>query len=275
MNAQLVRRFGRYLGYPECCTEALVNGQTARTFNGFAMCSACAQLDLDTVVDGIAARRRHHEEFPTLTLPATVLEDFIAIDGPDFTVERKQALARLLEEKRWGLWCTLYTDASNAGGGSQGWGWGARGRIADEVADIFGVSSHFTAAGASPEAGSEGSHLGEMWAVVHGVRAMMEAWPFIRGVGVRTDSFAAVSALSDCDVRTTFRRQHPNGGPKRVAVDDVREALFELLAPRRLLLRVKHVHGHDRAGEAPQRAFNRQADSLARRAATRANREGK
>lgn len=45
------------------------------------------------------------------------------------TPDLEAALAAYLQENRWGLWCTLYTDASNAGSESNGpriWAWGAR-----------------------------------------------------------------------------------------------------------------------------------------------------
>lgn len=262
---------GRYLGYADYCINAFINLSGVKAIDGFLMCAACSRLDADDVLAGVASRRRHHEPFPHLTTPAFVLEDFMSIDVPSFTVERKQALAAHLEGKRWGLWCTLYTDASNAGGGRQGWAWGARARIDEQVTQIFEVPVHLSGSGLSPEAGSEGSHLGELWAIAHGARMVLDAWPFVRGIGVRSDSQAAVEAVDGCGGRSKFVKRSPNGGPRKTAVDDARKALHDLLAERGVLVKAKHVHGHGRAEHAPQRAFNKQVDSLARSTATRAN----
>ena len=189
----------------------------------------------------------------------------------DLTPEREAALKAYLEANRWGLWCTLYTDASNAGSEANGpriWAWGARARCGDEIGAIFGVPAYLTGSGDAPEAGSYGSHVGEMWAVVHGVSMVLSRWPFVRGIGVRSDNQAACWAVEGCDARSRFTR---HGGKKSKPMDDARERLAELLRPQRVLIRASHVRGHNRAAQAPQRAFNQQADQLARRHATRTN----
>lgn len=110
------------------------------------------------------------------------------------TPDLEAALAAYLQENRWGLWCTLYTDASNAGSESNGprtWAWGARARLSDQVAALFEAPAYLTGSGGAPQAGSLGSHVGEMWAVVHGVSMVLERWPFVRGIGVRSDNQAA------------------------------------------------------------------------------------
>lgn len=276
------QRFGRYFGYPDCCIEAFIEELSehahrlarlpgSRMRDGMVLCVGCSHLPAEQVDAAINERRRHHEPFPTSTLAPEVLEDFIALDGPTFTTERKVALAAHLREKRWGLWCTLYTDASNAGvavNGQRGWAWGARARIDDEVCAIFDAPAYLTGAGDSPEAGSKGSHIGEIWAVVHGVELVLERWPFVRGIGVRSDSTAACEAVEGCDARSRFVRRM---GRKHGDLDDARERLAELLRERRVLIRSTHVRGHNRAEHAPQRAFNQQADQLARRHATRSN----
>lgn len=276
------QRFGRYFGYPECCIETFLDelseqGRDARRLpddrmrDGVVFCPACAARPRKEVDAEIATRRQHHEPFPTSTISPDMLETFIHLDGPIFTFERKAALEAHLKMKKWGLWCTLYTDASNAGSavnGQRGWAWGARARIDDEVCAIFDAPAYLTGAGDSPEAGSKGSHIGEIWAVVHGVELVLERWPFVRGIGVRSDSTAACEAVEGCDARSRFVRRM---GRKHGDLDDARERLAELLRERRVLIRATHVRGHNRAEHAPQRAFNQQADQLARRHATRSN----
>lgn len=276
------QRFGRYFGYPECCIETFLDelseqGRDARRLpdermrDGVVFCPACAARPREEVDAEIATRRRHHEPFPTSTISPDMLETFIHLDGLAFTFECKAALEAHLKVKKWGLWCTLYTDASNAGStanGPRGWAWGARARIDDEVCSIFDVPAYLTGAGDSPEAGSLSSNVGELWAIVHGVAMVLERWPFVRGIGIRSDNQAACWAVEGCDVRSRFVR---HGGKKAQPMDDARERLAELLRPRRVLIRASHVRGHNRAEHAPQRAFNQQADQLARRHATRSN----
>ena len=130
------------------------------------------------------------------------------------------------------------------------------------------TAAYLTGAGDSPEAGSLSSNVGELWAIVHGVAMVLERWPFVRGIGIRSDNQTACWAVEGCDVRSRFTR---HGGKKAQPMDDARERLAELLRPRRVLIRASHVRGHNRAEHAPQRAFNQQADQLARRHATRSN----
>lgn len=165
----------------------------------------------------------------------------------------------------WGLWVTLYVDSSNAGAGA--WAWGARGRATDEVADLLGAPRYLSLSGLSPEAGRGDSGIGELWGIVHAVRACLGAWPWVAGIGVRCDNAEAVAAVAGCDGRTGGRdKHHRRLGAARDALRDVVKAAGVVH------LRAAHVHGHGRAEHGRQRAFNRDADIIARRAARASNR---
>ena len=181
-------------------------------------------------------------------------------------------VADLLRARPWATWCTLYVDSSNAPGRVAGqpalWAWGARARIGDEIAALLGVSPYLAeAAGPSPLAGrTPRSDLAELWGVCYAAQHVLAAWPWLTGVGVRCDNQATVGAVEGCDGRRRTQR-----GAYDRHVQAARERLTEVLTGAGVLVRATHVRGHGRAGEAPQRAFNHDADRLARRVALEIN----
>lgn len=176
-------------------------------------------------------------------------------------------LRQILDDYQWALWATLYVDASNAGGGPGAWAWGARGRISDEVAAVFGVEPTFHASGPTPQAKTTlDSGIAELWGIYHALQYTLAAWPFVVGLGVRCDNLGAVEALAGCDGR---RGPRP---PKRLA--PAHAAIAKLVQSHDVLLRGVHVRGHGRADTSQRRAFNGSADSLARRAARQINSRG-
>jgi len=198
----------------------------------------------------------------------------LQISGPRLPPELVGPLRAILERSTWGLWCTLYVDSSNAGGGAltcperpaHGWAWGARGRATDVVADLLGAPRYLTLSGLSPEAGGKDSGVAELWGIVHAVRACLGAWPWLAGVGVRCDNLEAVNAVAGCDGRGRC-----DDGPRRLR--PARHALCDVVsATGGVHLRATHVRGHGRADLDRQKAFNRDADLLARGAARSANR---
>lgn len=210
--------------------------------------------------------------------PTTHVEHTLALVGarlPDGAAER---LRPVLAVERWALWCTLYVDSSNAGsvpGAAASWGWGARGRVGDAVAEACGTFPHLTLSGTAPEAAGADSGVGELWGIVHAVEQVLASWPWLAGVGVRCDNLEAVGHVVDCDargdvdrLRQAFERElRRDPESRRTAIAAARLRLAEHATPIGLHLRAAHVRGHGRAGEAPQRAFNRQADAAARSAA--------
>lgn len=187
-----------------------------------------------------------------------------------------EALAELLGRERWALWCTLYVDASNAGGPTHSrpgerpsalWAWGARGRIGDEVAALLGVDATFAASGSIPEVGrTTHSSVAELWGIAHALRETLARWPFFAGVGVRCDNLSAVNALAGCDGRGTV------GGKMDPVGRLARHTIAEQLRAAGVLVRGTHVRGHGRADLDRQKAFNGHADALARQAAIKLNR---
>lgn len=186
-------------------------------------------------------------------------------------------LRPVFEVREWALWCTLYVDSSNAGSGAltspdkpaYAWAWGGRGRLTDEVADILGAPRYLTLSGVSPEAAGKDSGIAELWGIVHAVRATLSCWPWLAGIGVKCDNAEAVRAIRGCDGR--------DGGARvwsgcRKKLRSAQTALLTLIQPLGVHLRATHVHGHNRAEQPQQRAFNRDADLAARRAARDANR---
>lgn len=184
-------------------------------------------------------------------------------------------LRPVFEVREWALWCTLYVDSSDAGGGAStspdksahAWAWGGRGRLTDEVADILGAPRYLTLSGVSPEAAGKDSGIAELWGIVHAVRETLVRWPWLAGIGIKCDNAEAVRAVAGCDGRgvgdSTLRRKLR---PARDALRDVLRAVGPVS------LRATHVHGHNRAEQPQQRAFNRDADLAARRAARDVNR---
>lgn len=119
-------------------------------------------------------------------------------------------LGALLTVNQWALWATLYVDSSNAGPerlGGRLWAWGARGRIDDATAALFGVDVTFKAAGPSPLAPAGcSSNVAELWGIAYAVQDALRRWPFLAGLGVRCDSLAAVGAVAGCDGRRNAQR---------------------------------------------------------------------
>lgn len=196
----------------------------------------------------------------------------------------RSGLREILQRERWAMWCTLYVDASNAGGKPgepAAWGWGARGRLHDEVAALLDVPAYRTLQGASPEAVGADSGVGELWGIVHAVAQTLDRWPWLVGMGVRCDNLEAATAVGVCCPRgwpleahrknlKHWLRRNPKIRQTAIAAAQLR--LAEVAHPIGLYLRGVHVRGHGRADMGRQRAFNRDADRLARAAATSANR---
>ena len=194
---------------------------------------------------------------------SSAIKHQLAVAGPRLPADKVEAVREALATDTWGLWCILYVDASNAGHGTaKAWGWGARARVDDSVASILEAPHGLTRGGLSPEAGSGDSGIGELWGIVHAVRACIDVWPWLAGIGVRCDNAEAVRAVA-CP------RDRYDG--RRVLVPALR-ALRDIVDPARVQIRAKHVRGHNRAELDRQKSFNSQADKLARQAAARVNR---
>ena len=88
-----------------------------------------------------------------------------------------------------------------------------------------------------------------------------------RGDALPTDVAARVRELMSAHADASFRLYNELADDLGVA----RERLTEVLTGAGVLVRATHVRGHGRAGEAPQRAFNHDADRLARRVALEIN----
>jgi len=94
-------------------------------------------------------------------------------------------------------------------------------------------------------------------------------WPWLAGIGIKCDNAEAVRAIRDCDGR--------DGGARvwsgcRKKLRSAQTTLLALIQPLGVHLRATHVRGHNRAEQLQQRAFNRDADLAARRAARDVNR---
>ena len=204
---------------------------------------------------------------------SAIIETQIAIAGSRLPVDVVDRVREALQRDPWGLWCTLYVDSSNAGSQTlpsdprRQWAWGARGRATDSVVDILETRSTFERSGLTPEAIGADSGVAELWGIVHAVRATIEVWPWLAGIGVRCDNLEAVTAVAGCDGRRPLNQQSC-----RRKLRPACEALAEVVRPHRIHLRATHVHGHGRADTSAKQAYNRGADSLARRAARTANR---
>lgn len=223
----------------------------------------------------MTARKWREQQAAIPTTHAGQTLALVAAQLPDGAVDR---LRPILAVERWALWCTLYVDSSNAGsapGAASSWGWGARGRVGDAVAEACGTFPHLTLSGVAPEAAGADSGVGELWGIVHAVEQVLASWPWLAGVGVRCDNLETVGAVADCDARAdvdrlrqAFERElRRDSESRRTAIAAARLRLAEHAAPLGLLLRATHVRGHGRADLGRQRSFNAQADRLARSAA--------
>lgn len=177
---------------------------------------------------------------------ASLVEREIARVAGRVPAELLTPLRTVLAARPWGLWATLYVDASGAGGS---WSWGARGRVSDEVARLLGGSSYLTASGPTPEVERDDSGAAELWGAAHAVEAALRAWPWLGGVGLRCDNQEAVRVVAG----TGRRRPRPELA-----------AALAVLRTAPVALRAEWVPGHGRSPTARKAAWNDQVDRLAR-----------
>ncbi len=61
---------GLYFGYPPCCVEAFLNGESVDSLfdgTGFKTCQKCSKRPYLDVLEEINRNRKHHERFPYFT----------------------------------------------------------------------------------------------------------------------------------------------------------------------------------------------------------------
>ena len=148
-------------------------------------------------------------------------------------------------KEKWANWCTLYTDASFAGTEKAGWGiWLRHGKPPERVQDWGSC------------AGVYDNNVAEMVAIIRGVETALATWPELEGIGVKSDSRAA---LSWAKFGAPLHRR-----------DDIRHLqtyLRKILGDRGCWIKCTWVRGHQWTGST-QGWLNNAVDGLSRKTTT-------
>lgn len=146
----------------------------------------------------------------------------------------------------WPGWVTLYTDANPSG-------WGAYARAWEGLATVRPWAGPRVEAWGAFVEGELDTTLAELRAIAEGVACVLAHWVRVDGIGVRTDSQAAIRVLEG---RGPARR--------RPDLSRVVTELRHRLGPVRL--RLSWVRGHLDPDSGAQAWLNNRADRLAARA---------